>query len=314
MTTTTNPWSALTHDKLLNALEKHLQLQLGNLCLRRNSYVNRVYEVETALTKERFIVKYYRPGRWTPEMIAEEHSFVAELAQADVPVIPALPGKLGAYENITFAVYPKKGGRALDEFNKETWLNLGRIIAKMHTLGEQHTSSTRVAWTPRQVTEAQAAILLPLIPHTHQKGFTKAIHEFIERTEELFSAERLLVIHGDLHRGNLIHRPNEGIYIVDFDDLCVGPVSQDLWMLLPGTPEECPQELDWFSEGYSTFRDFPYQSLQLIPALRTMRIIHFSAWCAIQRNDLDFTEHFPDWGTTPYWTQLIRELQSVAEE
>jgi Ser/Thr protein kinase RdoA (MazF antagonist) len=160
---------------------------------------------------------------------------------------------------------------------------------------------------------AQAAILLPLIPHSHQQRFTEAVKTFIERSSILVKDEQLLVIHGDLHRGNLIHRPGEGIYIVDFDDMCVGPAIQDLWMLLPGTPEECPQELDWFIEGYETFRDFPYRALALIPALRTMRLIHFAAWCAIQRNDLDFADHFPDWGTLPYWTQLIRELQDIKE-
>lgn len=313
MTTLPNPWAILTHDGVLDSLEKKLQQKLGNLCLRRNSYVNRVYEVEAAATKERFIAKYYRPGRWTPEMIAEEQAFVAELASADIPVIPALPGELGHVDGISFAIYPKKGGRALNEFDKDTWQNIGRIVAKMHGVGAQHTSSTRTVWTPEQITEAHAAILLPLIPHSHQPRFTEAVNAFIDRSAPLFAAEPLLVIHGDLHRGNLIHRPGEGIYIVDFDDMCVGPAIQDLWMLLPGTPEECPQELEWFIAGYETFRDFPYRSLPLIPALRTMRIIHFAAWCAIQRNDLDFAEHFPDWGTTPYWTQLIRELQEIPE-
>jgi Ser/Thr protein kinase RdoA (MazF antagonist) len=313
MTTGAHIWEALTQDNILNSLEQQLQTPLGNLCLRRNSYVNRVYEVETTTTKTRYIAKYYRPGRWTRAMITEEHAFVAELAKADIPVIPALPGELGVYTDIIFAIYPKKGGRALNEFDQETWLNLGRIIAKMHLVGVAQTSSNRISWTPTTATEAHAAILLPLIPHSHQAGFTKAINAFINRSEPLFNAEQLLVIHGDLHRGNLIHRPDEGIYIVDFDDLCVGPAIQDMWMLLPGTPEECPQELEWFISGYETFRDFPYSSLPLIPALRTMRIIHFAAWCALQRDDLDFADHFPDWGTMPYWTQLIRELQYVPE-
>lgn len=312
MTTVTNPWQTLDHETILNSLEKYLKKPLGNLCLRRNSYVNRVYEIETT-DKERFIAKYYRPGRWSPEMIAEEQAFVAELEQSDIPVIPALSGDLGSIGAISFAVYPKKGGRALNEFAKETWLNIGRIIAKMHGIGAQHTSSSRIVWTPEQITLAQTAILLPLIPHSHQQRFMEAVNSFIERSTILFKNEQLLVIHGDLHRGNLIHRPGEGIYIVDFDDMCVGPAIQDLWMLLPGTPTECPQELEWFIEGYETFRDFPYRSLALIPALRTMRLIHFAAWCAIQRNDLDFTDHFPDWGTLPYWTQLIRDLQDSPE-
>lgn len=309
-----NIWKILTHETIISIVEKTLIRPLGNLCLRRNSYVNRVYELETLDTKERYIVKFYRPGRWTEAMIREEHRFVQQLSAEDIPVIPPLVinnETLFMYENIFFTVYPKKGGRAIDEFDKPTWQNIGRILAKMHIVGERHASSERIVWRPNQVTENHATMLYPLVPVTHQASFMRVVKELITMTEDAFAAEQLFVIHGDCHRGNFIHRPGEGIYIVDFDDMCVGPAVQDLWMLLPGTPEECEQELAWFFEGYETFREFPRDSLNLIPALRAMRLIHFSAWCALQRDDLDFADHFPEWGTTQYWGQLIRDVQET---
>lgn len=311
MTTGQNPWGTLTHDTILNSLEKTVQLPLGNLCLRRNSYINRVYEIEATATKERFIAKYYRPQRWTPAMITTEHSFVQELAQADIPVIPAI--HTGIYENITYAIYPKKGGRALDEFDQTAWETIGRILAKMHLVGENHTAANRVRWTPDAITKQQIQDLLPHIPESHKQSFARMAAMFIERTQDLFKDIPLILIHGDCHRGNLIHRPGEGVSIVDFDDICVGPALQDLWMLLPGSPDDCPQELEWFISGYETFRDFPYAELKLVPALRAMRIIHFAAWCALQSQDIDFHDHFPEWGSVPYWTGIIRELQEIIE-
>jgi Ser/Thr protein kinase RdoA (MazF antagonist) len=62
-------WQNLTHDSVLHAVEKTLQEKLSNLLLPRNSYINRVYELEKHDSRERFIVKFYRPGRWTEEMI-----------------------------------------------------------------------------------------------------------------------------------------------------------------------------------------------------------------------------------------------------
>jgi hypothetical protein len=57
--------------------------------LQLNSYENRVWQAH--LDDGRVVVaKFYRPGRWTDAQIAEEHAFAAELAQADLPVVPPL--------------------------------------------------------------------------------------------------------------------------------------------------------------------------------------------------------------------------------
>jgi Ser/Thr protein kinase RdoA (MazF antagonist) len=254
-------------------------------------------------------------------MFREEHRFVWDLAAEDIPVIPPLKinnETLFLFADIPFALYPKKGGRALDEFDKTGWQTIGRLLARIHRCGSLrpgaagYGKSSRQLWTPETATRKHAAVLSAgHIPQEYQKSFSTTVDYFIRTAEPLFEKQILFAIHGDCHRGNLLHRPGEGIFIVDFDDMCVGPAVQDLWMLLPGTTEECEQELEWFLEGYETFRDFPRASLSLIPALRAMRLIHFAAWCALQSNDLDFAEHFPEWGTLRYWNQLIKNLQQI---
>lgn len=309
-------WSALTFENILDTVEKELAIKLNNLCLKRASYINRVYELEKTEQRERFIVKFYRPGRWTKEQILEEHRFVQELSENDIQVIVPLTIKgqtLFTFQNIYWCVYPKKGGRALDEFDKETWLLIGRLMAKMHIIGEKHKETSRLTWRPATATKQHLAVLLDndhVLPE-FQESLRKTTENFINKTDKLFHKDDFLLLHGDCHKGNLIHRPGEGTFFVDFDDICLGPPVQDLWMLLPGHLEESSRELSWFQEGYKLFRDFPESSLELIHVLRGMRLVHFAAWCAVQSTELDFGEHFPEWGTPKYWNSIIRGLQKI---
>ena len=85
-------------------------------------------------------------------------------------------------------------------------------------------------------------------------------------------------------------------------------------MLLPDSPEQSPNELAWFLEGYSVFRDFSRRSLALVPVLRGMRIVHYLAWLAIQHKESEFPRHFPDAGSKRYWTEVIKELQEIVHQ
>lgn len=309
-------WRQLDHDKVLNAVESTLQTKLSNLLLPRNSYINRVYELEKYDSRERFIVKFYRPGRWTPDMIAEEHRFLRELAEKEVPVIPPLSFQgqtLFTIESIPYAIFPKKGGRALDEFDKNSWEELGRLLARIHLIGALHKTSLRITWRPSVATQHHLEVLLGtdyLLPD-FQKSFRHIVELFIERADHRFNHQEFILLHGDCHKGNLIHRPGEGVFIVDFDDLCLGPPVQDLWLLLPDTPDKCQNELSWFFKGYELFLPFDQRSLKLVPLLRGMRIIHFASWLAVQSREADFSTHFPEAGSARYWNELIKELQEI---
>ncbi|MDD5457618.1 MAG: serine/threonine protein kinase, partial [Candidatus Margulisbacteria bacterium] len=255
------------------------------------------------------------PDRWNKEQILEEHTFLGKLAANEVPVIPPLKydnNTLFFFDNIPFAVFHKKGGRALDEFDKESWQEIGRLLGRVHNVGETFKRSERIIWKPEIVTRKNADYLLNgFLPREYQKIFADISQMFIEKTRTLFSIDPIFLIHGDCHKGNLIHRPGEGIFIIDFDDICVGPAVQDLWMLLPGSPEESGQEMEWFLEGYEVFRKFNRASFILIPALKVMRMLHFAAWCALQSKDQHFIEHFSQWGTIKYWNELIKDIQNI---
>jgi Ser/Thr protein kinase RdoA (MazF antagonist) len=312
----TNVWQGLDHDNMFKAVEAVLDTKLSGLVIQRNSYINRVYELERADNLERFIVKFYRPERWTKEQILEEHSFLKELLEAEVPVIPPMTLKnktLFSFEQMNFTLFQKKGGRSIDEFDKDSWLNIGRHLARIHSVGALHKSSTRVNWRPSIATKHHLEVLLAsnLFPEEFRKSLTDTSGSFIKKADPQFNDIPLILIHGDCHKGNLISRPNEGIFLIDFDDMSMGPAIQDLWMLLPGNVEENRREFDWFLEGYETFKQFDFESLKLIPALRGMRLIHYASWLAVQSHDPYFDKHFPEVRTPRYWNTLIKELQAI---
>jgi len=309
-------WQELDHDTILHGVEMVLGEKLSNLMLRRNSYINRVYELEKHEPRERLIVKFYRPGRWTAEMILEEHRFLQDLARAEVPVIPPsnLDGQtLFNIKGIAYEIMPKKGGRAMDEFDKDAWEQLGRLLARIHLIGALHGQAERLVWRPAAATRKHLKVLSEhdFLLSDFRAPFLNTVEKLIAAADPLFDAQEYILIHGDCHKGNLLHRPGEGIYIVDFDDICIGPPAQDLWMLLPDKVEKCELELSWFLKGYETFRPFDTKSLDLVPYLRAMRIVHYAAWLAVQSKESDFGVHFPHAGTKRYWGELIRELQEI---
>jgi len=311
----TNTWKILTEEAILNCVERESGLSLRNLCIQRNSYINRVFEVEDQETS-RYIVKFYRPGRWTAEMIHDEHRTLNQLSEIDIPVIPPLRfngSTLFFLEAIPFAIFPKKGGRALDELDQQRWQEVGRLIGRLHHFTSTQKHSSRLDWTPHHATQNHLETILQsnTLPHDYESPFQNAVSAFITSKKQLFSTQNSFLIHGDCHIGNIIFRPDEGLYLVDFDDMVIGPPIQDLWMLLPDDPELCEREITWFEEGYNTFFNSTALNFNLITALKVMRQIHFAAWCALQYNDPSFSHHFPDWGTTTYWNQLIRDIHSV---
>ena len=115
-------------------------------------------------------------------------------------------------------------------------------------------------------------------------------------------------LHGDCHKGNVLERPGEGLMLIDFDDMLTGPPVQDLWLMLPGPAEECTRELDLLLRGYESLREFDRRSLDQIELLRAMRMIYFLDWCARQRNDRNFRERHPEWGSDSFWRGEIATL------
>ena len=126
-------YAELQPDNILTTME-----ELGYRCdgrfLALNSYENRVYQIGIE-DQQPVVTKFYRPGRWSDDAILEEHSFSAELAAADIPVVAPLTlhGKsLHRSGNFRLSVSPCKGGRAPDLDNEDLLRHLGRLVARMH--------------------------------------------------------------------------------------------------------------------------------------------------------------------------------------
>ena len=300
-------------------MEDILGTRCTNICRPLNSYINRVYEVQKE-DGEAIIAKFYRPNRWAREALQDEHDFLLELQQAEIPVIAPVRGVSGEslYEadGTTFALFPKKGGRICDEPNQEQWQELGRLMARVHAIGSSRLPQARITMAPLESTLGQLEHILAseTVSAEHRDRYEDLVRETIELISPLFEDTERIRIHGDCHYQNLIYRPGESFFIIDFDDMAVGPPIQDIWMLLPGRLQDSRREVDLFLDGYETFREFDYSSLRLIEPLRAMRYIHFTVWCVQQVEDGGFSRLAPDWGTSAFWRQEINELEKQHTE
>jgi Ser/Thr protein kinase RdoA (MazF antagonist) len=309
----THAFHGLTPDVIITLAEKALGVHCTNLCRPLNSYINRVYELEYE-DRTGLVIKFYRPGRWAKSGLLDEHTFLMELQAMEIPVIAPLKmadgGTLGQYGKILFACFPKCGGRSYDEYSEDQWLELGRLIGRVHAVGATHLPQDRITMAPSSSTQAQVDTLLAsnLIPAEMRHEFAELTSSLIKEISPLFESTRMIRIHGDCHFSNLIYRPDQSFYIIDFDDMAVGPPVQDFWMLLPGLMQDSLLEIDLLLEGYETFMEFDRRSLRLIEPLRAMRYIHYIAWCAHQFIEDGESRVAPNFGSREYWQQEMGDL------
>lgn len=311
----------LTPDLVLGAVSQSFNIELDSTITPYPSYINRVYGLSEAGGRE-LVVKFYRPGRWTDEAILDEHSFLSDCSDAELPVVAPLADNEddtlfavdafnddGEETEFLFALFPKRGGRIFDAESEDAWLRLGRLMGRLHGVGARDGAEHRILLHPAETTRCQAEELTRLAHPDCRGEFEELMLEALERILPLFEGIGMQRIHGDSHRGNILDRGAEGLLLIDFDDMAVGPPVQDLWLLLPGRRDECGRELGLLIEGYEDFRPAPYETFSLIEPLRFMRMIHFMAWCGRQRDDVGFRSHFPDWGGRSYWITEIEDLR-----
>ncbi len=308
-------YETLTPDSVLNALESVGLYGDGRL-LALNSYENRVYQVGME-DGPPLVVKFYRPERWSDAAIREEHAFVQMLFEREIPVVPALPLNNGAslheFQGFRFAVFPKQGGRA-PELDREGTLEwLGRFIGRIHAIGAIAPFRERPALDIASFGEAPRDYLLAndFIPPDligPWRSVAALALDGVRRCYERAGKLHSLRLHGDCHAGNVLWT-DAGPHFVDFDDARSGPAVQDLWMLLSGEREEMTLQLQAVLAGYQRFHEFDPRELHLIEALRTLRLIHYSAWLARRWDDPAFPAAFPWFNTQRYWQDRILELR-----
>ncbi|HYR00883.1 MAG TPA: serine/threonine protein kinase [Casimicrobiaceae bacterium] len=309
-----HPYAALTPDVVLDALDG-IGFRGDGRLLPLGSYENRVYQVWRDDAAP-VVAKFYRPGRWTDEQIHEEHAFVAELATHEIPVVAPLAtdGRtLHACAGFRVAVYPKCGGRPPELEDRATLEWLGRFLGRIHAVGGQARFRHRPALdvetfgvAPRDFLLAHGGIPTDLVPAW--SSVAALALDGVRRAYDRAGDVRVLRLHGDCHAGNVLWTDG-GPHFVDFDDARTGPAVQDLWMLLGGDRVAMTQALAAVLDGYEDFADFDRRELFLVEALRTLRLLHYSAWIAMRWDDPAFPAAFPWFGTQRYWQDRILELR-----
>ena len=321
----TTPYSGLTPDCVLDALES-IGLRGDGRLLGLNSYENRVYQIwleegpEPGSASPVIVAKFYRPGRWTDAQIGEEHEFVRELAERELPVVAPLAqggNTLHHFGGYRFAVYPKRGGRAPELEDRETLEWMGRFIGRIHAVGALRPFLARPALDAASFGVEPRDYLLAhgFIPPDLEAAWTSVVVQALEgvnRCYECAGAVQSLRLHGDCHAGNVLWVDSadaHGPHFVDFDDARMGPAVQDLWMLLSGERAAMVRQLADLLAGYEDFHEFDARELHLVEALRTLRLIHYSAWIARRWDDPAFPAAFPWFNTQRYWQDRILELR-----
>ena len=307
-------YQGLTPDTVLDALDSAGWRGDGRL-LALNSYENRVYQVNLE-DGSVVVAKFYRPNRWSGAQILEEHAFATELAEREIPVVAPLAAgatTLHAFGAFRFAVFPRRGGRTPELEDEKVLEWIGRFLGRIHAVGAAAPFAVRPALEIEAIGTEPRQWLLDsgMIPADLREAWETVSAQALERVSEAFQLAgpvRRIRLHGDVHAGNVLWT-GRGPHFVDLDDARMGPAVQDLWMLLPGDRQGALKSLKALLDGYRQFQDFDARELALVEPLRTLRLLHYSAWIARRWDDPAFPAAFPWFNTQRYWQDRILELR-----
>ena len=309
-----HPYDTLTPDKVIDAVESTGRLSDARL-LALNSYENRVYQVGIE-DAEPLIAKFYRPERWSEAQIREEHAFSLELQNAEISVIAPMVDESGEslhlHEGFMFALFKRRGGYPPELDNLDNILILGRTLGRIHAVGRASTFKHRQSiCVDRMLTQCREFLLEGFIPRDLIPAYSTLTQDLEQAVTAIYAdvkPEDEIRVHGDCHVGNILWR-DDVAHFVDLDDCCSAPAVQDLWMFLNGERHDRELQLAEFVEGYTEFCDFDPRQLRWMEALRTLRLIHYSAWLARRWEDPAFPRSFTWFNTERYWAEHILELR-----
>ena len=308
-----HPFQKLTPSLVMDAVES-----LGFRCDCRtfplNSYENRVYQVGIE-DDQPLIVKFYRPQRWSDGQIREEHQFCFELAEHELPVVAPRRDEAGEslfhFADFRFSLYPRKGGHAPELDNLDNLLILGRLLGRIHRIGALRPFTERPRLDCQSFGRDSAALIAErFMPPEYRANYQAITADLLDTVDALLAEvdARCIRTHGDCHVGNILWR-DQAPHFVDFDDARMAPAVQDLWMMLSDDRPRQTAQLAELLEGYGEFNDFRPAELRLIEALRSLRMLHYSAWLARRWDDPAFPAHFPWFNTIRYWGEHILHLR-----
>jgi len=302
----------LSPERVLAAVEAG-GFRASGFCFALNALENRVYDVGLE-DGSHVVAKFYRPGRWSREQILDEHRLLHGLQAAEIPVCVPLAfadgSTLHEIEDIHYAVWPRTGGRSPDELRDDEIRVLGRLLARIHDVGEAVGTPHRRRLDADSVAIEALELLEDggfLPPHLRAR-YRDAVETVADLYDEWSEGVPLHPIHGDCHAGNLL-RGDAGFFFLDFDDAVVGPAVQDVWMLLPGRDHEAARQRALLIDAYREFRPFDAGSLRLVEPLRAFRFVFYAGWIARRWEDPAFPDVFPHFGSPAYWEGETRDLE-----
>ncbi|MCX7552913.1 serine/threonine protein kinase [Marinicella sp. S1101] len=306
-----HPFDQLTPELILAAIESQ-QFAVDGSVTALNSYENRVYQIGMADDLP-LIVKFYRPERWNTAQIQEEHDFCFVLKAHELPVVTPIRNDEGqslfGYEGFEFALFKRTGGYAPELDHQDNLAIMGRTLARLHNIGATHKFIHRPILDSQNFGhDSINYVAESFIPFEFKTTYLNVCQTIMPMIEERLAGANNISVHGDLHVGNILLRediPN----LVDFDDSRLAPAIQDIWMLLSGDQDEQQAQLQKIIPAYEAFRPFPYTELKMIESLRTLRMIHHTAWLARRWDDPAFPPAFGWFDTHQYWQQHIADLQ-----
>ena len=245
------------------------------------------------------------------------------------------PRTLHHFGGFAFSASPRRGGRPPELDDDEVLEWIGRFLARIHAVGAKRP------FVHRPTLDVQTFAIEPMqwllthnmVPLDVQSLWTQRCQQAIDliaaradmapatgQNKTNSSGIRQLRLHGDCHPGNILWTPTDAVatagpgpHFVDLDDARTGPAVQDLWMLLSGDRQQRTRQLVMLVDGYEQFREFDRAELALIEPLRTLRLIHYSAWLARRWTDPTFPVNFPWFGSSDYWMGQVQMLEDQIE-
>lgn len=305
-----NDYSLLSPDLMLDAIES-VGLRVDSGLLELNSYENRVFQLQDE-EKRRYVVKFYRPQRWTDEQIQEEHDFSLELVDAEIDIVAPMVFEgesLFHHQGYRFAIFPSVGGRPVEVDNFDALESVGHTLGRVHQVAAQRDFIHRPKISIAEFVEQPKQIIQQgiFVPRHLENSFFDAYSQLEQSVKKHYEGNHSLIrLHGDLHAGNILWRDKSTL--VDFDDSRQGPAVQDLWMMLHGERHEQMMQLEVILEAYEEFHQFDTKQLALIEPLRAMRMMNYMGWIARRWQDPAFQRHFAWFTEDRYWQQQITTM------
>jgi len=221
------------------------------------------------------------------------------------------------FGDLRFTLFARVGGRAPELSDSATLEWMGRFIGRIHAVGALARYQQRPTLDIASFGEEPRDWLLAhgFIPEDLLPAWRSTVDQALDGVRRAFDRAGTVAhlrLHGDCHGGNVLWSDagvGGGPQFVDFDDSRMGPAIQDLWMLLSGERHEMSSQLADVLAGYEDFHDFSPRELHLVEALRTLRLIHYSAWIARRWDDPAFPAAFPWFNTQRYWQDRVLELR-----